>query len=980
MAPESSLSHIDRSLSTRVSSQALALRRCAGPPWHNPLAHGIRGMSSTMQDGANMNPDQLEPSETAQLSEDDARQRTRAEYLLFRFEKSLGQFVLDQADSVSRIPQTTVDQIRKESGHPDETETSLTWLVQNSYLSTLFDLAVNAPQDEDLSNAVSNLHRWCQGVGIFQVRNAIAHPNRRWLSHYSHVVYALATHPLVFELELTELLEAVTAAEAGRFDPPPDAWRMAVAELEIPNNLSDTVRPNEHGAFVGRRQERKELKRRILSGRFPAVSIVAPGGLGKTALLLICLRDLVRNQQARSKFDLVRFLSAKSKLLTATGAQDLRPDIDEMQPLAEQIGQAILNDSGGTWDQLVAIFGQTRLLLCLDNVENLILDDPEALDQLLLDGFPPTWTVVLTSRIPVNHTSSMQLGDMTHADKESLVRAYASMVGLSGLTKDVVEEIASRATTPLAARIWIDLHRRGQPLDAAFGDMNALTTEFAYSKLVEGLDHDARHLVEALFALDQPIGPARLGPLLDWDSSRLKAAIAQGSRHSLVDRDQDLDRLALSESLREHLSVRTDDSYSEFRNVVYAKWDRLLAEDELVQGPEDVGDATSPERNLDDVHDPDLRRVLAKILALMDTTSFSTSKALAELKHQSTAVAAVHRVTAILHRSAGDDRSFRASLHDALRANRTDWRAGILLAQSYRDAGRYDQALKHADLFIDSLEGNIQLAPIRARFLVVHFTSRIWRASDLIQRGIHITAASGELDQVISETATWRGSEAAETLAGLHSMALRRSAESARTSRERVTVLNRALQAFKDMVADGLTIRGTTASELQHLAEQFLYVSSGFDGADFTPEVEDAVLFLADNMDTILDGAPPRKALIARSIMARFRKVRDGAVVSAIPPEKWRDWNIHEVDGSGAVVLARVYHNPPNRHFLFAEDQDGRQYFVHASKVAPGEGELDQIRLGTILQLWPEETDQDDTGRAIAVTRAEVLGHPADPT
>ena len=442
--------------------------------------------------------------------ENEVYQRPRAEHIVFSFEQSLGVFVKHHAGgddhlALSRIPKQTIERIRTESRHPPEADDTIEWLVENSYLNTLFDLAVNAPIDAELVNAASNLRKWCQHVGVFEIRNVIAHPNRKWIPHYWHVVSALATHPIVFQLELQGVVDSLAAAETGQFDPPPDSWRLRVAEIEIPNNLSDAVRPSEHGAFVGRKTERAELTRRILLKRFPYYSIVAPGGLGKTALLLACLQEIVRNHQARSRFDLIVFLSSKSKLLTASGEIDVKADIGDAKSLPDQLSQAVLKNSSGTWDQLLEIYGKSRLLLCLDNVEDILLETPWPIDQLLLDGFPETWTVVLTSRIPVNNTSEFRLDLMNFEDKRALVYNYSQAIGLS-LGGEEATRVAERATSPLAIRIWIDFLRQGHEQDEAFNRMNQLTIQFAYSKLVDGIEQDARLLIEALFALDRNRG------------------------------------------------------------------------------------------------------------------------------------------------------------------------------------------------------------------------------------------------------------------------------------------------------------------------------------------------------------------------------------------------------------------------------------------------------------------------------------------
>lgn len=903
-------------------------------------------------------------------------QRPRAEHIMFSFERSLGTFVKEHvgtATASSRIPQKIIDQIIAQSSQSSEERVTIEWLIENSYLDTLFALAHSAPDDPGLSSAAINLRKWCQAVGVFEIRNVIAHPNRPWIPHYWHTICALATHPIAFEMSLKEVFDSLRAAELGRFKPPPDSWRIRVAEMEIPNNLSDSIRSGEHDTFVGRRKERKKLTEAILKRKYPTYSIVGPGGLGKTALLLTCLQDLVRNHQARLEFDLILFLSSKSRMLTSSGEIDVRPDLVHSKNLQDQLSKAILKDPSATWNQLRDVYGESRLLLCLDNVESILLDTPNPIDELIQqDGFPGQWTVVLTSRIAVRSTFEIQIGPMNCEDKEALAASYSNTVGVS-LSKDERTNIAARADSPLALRIWIDFLVQGHPQDSAFERTNKLTAMFAYAKLLGALGEDIRTLIEALFVIDQPVGDAQLVVILDWEVSRIKGVISTAIRHSLIDREPQGGKLTLRDALLLHLSAFKDDEQQilDTRKRLQEQWDRYRREETVVGGLDLEGSVSSePQRNLEDVDDAELKSVLFRMLRLMDTTSFRAKEALNTLDNIGQWVPAVHRVAALVHEKRGDITGAERSLKEALRLNEWDWRAALLLAHSLRDRGLYNDAIECTRPFIENEDLWDGPGPAGDRFVYLYYTSRIWWASDRITRGM-VEIAKDDLRKVVEETGVWRTADVTDdreqTLAGLHAMALRRSVEHVATSsEERAKALSRALDVYRDLFNSDSRLTGRTASELQDLLEQFLYLYNGTDGEAHVDQVKCAVALVAKNMDTLLADAPTHKADSLRIIMGQFRRVSGGSLVTQISDETWLKWGVESDDEGTNGLATKIISTGP--HFLLAEDDGGICYYVRPAVVALAT-DYSELEVGMPLLVWPDH-DVKARGRGIPVRRA----------
>ena len=471
----------------------------------------------------------------------------------------------------------------------------------------------------------------------------------------------------------------------------------------------------------------------------------------------------------------------------------------------------------------------------------------------------------------------------------------------------------------------------------------------------------------------------------DVSDDDLRGAISIALRQSLIDREQDGERQTLREALSEYLAGRQDDEYGEFRLGVQETSDRLRAEEDLMIGVAErrVGVSANPEWALDDVSDDDLRNTLYRISMLMETASFSAANALKELGSLDQNVPAVHRVAALARQKRNDEAGFRRSLGSALERDPLDWRAALLLGQSYRDAGRYSDAIECTQPFIDELKGTEQPEPPRERLVFLHYTSRIWKASDQMQRRLSVDDASNALSAVIEDTRVWQRREEmdgyTETFAVLHAMALRRSVEHADTlSSDRAQALSEALDVYKQLFERATGVVGRQAFELQKLIEQFLYLYNGPDGKDYIDKVRDAVSLIAANMDALLAGAPDDRAHEWRGIMTRFRRSLGGDVVEGITDDMWDRWVVDIGEESEDGILTRIYATPPGRQFLFSEDDDGTQYYVRSWSVNVAPMQFGELIVGMHLRVWPEKGGEEGAHTAVSVSRAEVVSDAPD--
>jgi len=171
-----------------------------------------------------------------------------------------------------------------------------------------------------------------------------------------------------------------------------------LAPYTIPTNLTQPL-----SAFVGRRQEVVYLGQRLSDVDCRLLTIVGPGGMGKTSLALAAGQRLLRTQPADFP-DGIYFVS----LLDIAVADNVQPGqtlVDDppsgeaiLRTIAEQIGYKLETDVSPAV-QLQAYLRTRRLLLILDNFEHL-LAGTASIVTLLTQA--PQLKVLITSRARLN--------------------------------------------------------------------------------------------------------------------------------------------------------------------------------------------------------------------------------------------------------------------------------------------------------------------------------------------------------------------------------------------------------------------------------------------------------------------------------------------------------------------------------------------------------------------------------------------------
>ena len=276
--------------------------------------------------------------------------------------------------------------------------------------------------------------------------------------------------------ETTELYEAILRGEV----------RAAPSDLDTPYSIetSHTVLhlPVFPTTFIGRRAELEQVKALIKEPTHRLISLVGPGGIGKTRLSVQAVSEVNGNFP-----DGVFFVP----LGTVQNADAVLPAI------AKALQVSFFKEEEHPLQQLLAYLTDKRMLLILDNFEHL-LDASEFVCELLKQS--PNLTVVVTSRIRLNvqgeqlyPVSGMRIADSDEAstweDPEEQSRLFSGVQLFLERARRIQPGFGlTQETVPYVVRICQLVHGMPLGLELAAAWLELLPPDEIAAEIARSLD------------------------------------------------------------------------------------------------------------------------------------------------------------------------------------------------------------------------------------------------------------------------------------------------------------------------------------------------------------------------------------------------------------------------------------------------------------------------------------------------------------
>jgi hypothetical protein len=680
------------------------------------------------------------------LVQSSADNRMKSAMVLFALEQSLGQYVMENTPNLESLPEALRSAVAARSKEGN-TPTSVVTVVQSTYISETIDAALSISRQAADQPHLQRLQELADSLKVYDIRNAVCHPNRPFAECYWHRMAAIATDPAIASLQLRQVTAAFQAAEEGKIVGPPDSW-FDLRIWAVPNNLPESA-DHEITGLIGRTRETSDFLKKLSNPRFPLLALIGPGGTGKTALCLDALHQCSRDPATLEWADELLFVTAKSERLTARGVEPITDPIDSFESLKQSLIEALpltneLPDNISFADS-VRLLRDRRVLLCIDNLETIVRDHPTAFDDFYSE-LPPAWRIVITSRVVVNSATVIPVESLATMSAKILCRQYLAKRGGSRLEEGLLDRIVDSCNcNPLAIRLVIDSFLVGMEMEPALRTTKENVIAFSYSGLLAALPSSAHDILECLFAANRILTRDDIGDLLNCDLDRVADGITALIRTSLISRHTslELEQYSLSSSVRE-LLVRTPIKPA-IRSQVH---EGLRHREEALQA---LAAAAKNDPLAWDFVEDDLQNHI-KVMA------YELCHAIRRRSPRNVLVRALDRVTQqlerqertpILWRLAGylyaelDDRSSASEMLRHAWERDTDIAAGLSLAQFLHEQRKLDDAFSITTRLIDDgwADENKSSTASAMRLLKVHWVVSIWL---------------GKLEEAVAGSAGWQ--------------------------------------------------------------------------------------------------------------------------------------------------------------------------------------------------------------------------------
>ena len=859
-----------------------------------------------------------------------------------------------------------------------------------SYLDEVLRMAVDAAKGRPEEEYLKRLRAFCEVLEVFNIRNAISHPNRPFHPCYWYRVAAIATDPSIDQLQFREVTRAFLAAQTGQLVLPPDVW-INEPIWSLPNNLPQEFEHDITG-LKGRKKELSDLLEEIKNERNLLIAVVAPGGLGKTALVLQALQEIVSLPQSAEWVDQILYFSSKTEILTSDGIVTQIPPAANIEGLRDSIARTLADEEGIAdleFNEACQRFKSRRILLCFDNLETILRDSGSTFDSFYR-SLPREWRAIVTSRITVNSATSFPLGPLSSNGALDLARSYLQKCGGERLNEDVFNNIVQASdSNPLAIRLTLDGFIAGKPLDKILSETKHQVLEFSYKNLIEALSPVAHEVLECLFVTGEPISRGKACDLLERNLDEIAEAFMQLGRTSLVTRISKLteESYNLSSSVRDLLlysPVNTD-----VRTAVQEKLRKTkqsVSQIDKLQREQQISPlfwGYVPDNAPDEVRviSTDAIRLLSHYSKQRGRLTHNERRSLTDQLdkvkqaiHRYSDQSVLHRIKGLILLNLQDRAEGKRALRTAWEMEPSDIASGLRLSLELRT----DKELEKAKNVAEGLMNDGWQEPKRSNALL---------ATNVVQNYFLPLIWLGETEKVLEATNEWKsGNELRGTLGALRSQALRQVAYEQNDPESVEKALSGAVDVLSEVFAlDGYV--GVFVAEGMKILEQLVYLAKNKQGLSkeaklkFTTFVDQHLVSMCQEHNTLKLDSPDVlqwvKELSALSI--------EGSP-NPLTSERWNLlWTINGTELNTDIKLdsnwlcVSVYYRPTadgngiHKPFLFAQSKENQQYQVRSNKMDSADKVWETIQVGDELEILPDEKALLKEGQARPVICARLL-------
>ena len=325
--------------------------------------------------------------------------------------------------------------------------------------------------------------------------------------------------------------------------------------------------------FIGRSNDIDIIRKKIF-GNYPVISIIGDGGIGKTALTLKCMYDILDDPD--QPFDAIIWVSLKTRSLNNGEFKNIKNAMSTTFEMYTEIHNILIGDfkdDKDIIDSIIEYMNEFKILLVLDNFETI---NSESVRNFL-ENIPVGSKVVITSRIGVGEFETRNtLNGFNKKERVAYITRLAQNYKLYDILKlgtEQMNEICERLySNPLAIKWFIANVIKGEPVESILIHTDELTS-YCMSNVYKKLSNQAKKVLETMLVYQKECSDAEIGYLVNGDPILRRRAINELLSTNMV-RMRTISEdsvkksvFSISELPREHLLQHCKPSRDSFKDI-----------------------------------------------------------------------------------------------------------------------------------------------------------------------------------------------------------------------------------------------------------------------------------------------------------------------------------------------------------------------------------------------------------------------------
>ncbi|TVX96666.1 tetratricopeptide repeat protein [Cohnella terricola] len=276
--------------------------------------------------------------------------------------------------------------------------------------------------------------------------------------------------------------------------------------------------------YIGRKKEVTEIKELLLNNKNQIITIIGNGGIGKTAITVKTLYDLI--EDPRCKFDAIIWISLKTRTLSKGEFVILNNSIKDIPNLYLAGELSAVKEEGQTpKENLLKFMKEFNVLLVLDNLETINNED---INQFIKD-IPENSKVLITSRHGIGELEYRYvLQGMSSKDSTTYFRELSKYYGLElyKRTDDQIKEVVNNHlySNPLSIKWFISGVFNGLSENVLISKKSELV-EFCMSNVYNKLSPNSKAILQLFLIEKKELSLGEIDYFSDISDVELRVAI-----------------------------------------------------------------------------------------------------------------------------------------------------------------------------------------------------------------------------------------------------------------------------------------------------------------------------------------------------------------------------------------------------------------------------------------------------------------------